>query len=46
MLIREQVYWLFMETHDPAAVLDLSSVGCQVPLAEIYRTTDLTDFSG
>ena len=28
--------WLFMETRDPAAVLDLGSVGCQVPLAEIY----------
>ena len=30
-------YWLFMETRDPAAVLDLGSVGCQVPLAEVYR---------
>ncbi len=29
-------YWLFMETRDLNAVLDLSSVGCQVPLAEVY----------
>lgn len=29
-------YWLFMETRDPTAPLDLSSVGCQVPLAEVY----------
>ena len=28
--------WLFMETQDPAAVLDLSSIACQVPLAEVY----------
>ena len=32
------------ETRDLAAVLDLSSIACQVPLAEVYRTTDLTDF--
>ncbi|OGX89568.1 hypothetical protein BEN47_06710 [Hymenobacter lapidarius] len=30
-------YWLFMETRDPAAVLDLSSVGCQVPLVDVYE---------
>ena len=29
-------YWLFMETRDLNAVLDLSSVGCQVPVAEVY----------
>ena len=30
-------YWLFMETRDPAAVLDLSSIACQVLLAEVYQ---------
>ena len=29
-------YWLFMEISDANAVLDLSSIGCQVPLAEVY----------
>ena len=38
--------WIFTETRDPNAVLDLSSIGCQVPLAEVYGTTDLTDFNG
>ena len=28
--------WLFAETRDPTAVLDLGSIGCQVPLAEVY----------
>lgn len=28
--------WLFSETDDPAAVLDLESVGCPLTLAEIY----------
>ncbi|WP_310396140.1 Uma2 family endonuclease [Hymenobacter sp.] len=28
--------WLFVETRDLAAVLDLDSVGCRVPLAEVY----------
>ena len=28
--------WLFAETRDLAAVLDLASIGCQVPLAEAY----------
>ncbi|OGX88378.1 Uma2 family endonuclease [Hymenobacter glacialis] len=34
-------YWLFMETRDLAAVLDLSSVGAQVPLAEVYAGVNL-----
>ena len=34
-------YWLFMESRDPAAVLDLSSIACQVPLAEIYEGLEL-----
>ena len=28
--------WIFTETRDFTAVLDLSSIGCQVPLAEVY----------
>ncbi|HEX8328682.1 MAG TPA: Uma2 family endonuclease [Hymenobacter sp.] len=28
--------WIFTETRDVAAVLDLGSIGCQVPLAEVY----------
>lgn len=28
--------WIFTETRDLSAVLDLSSIGCQVPLAEVY----------
>jgi Uma2 family endonuclease len=29
--------WVLTETRDPAAVLDLGSLGCQVPLAEVYE---------
>ena len=29
--------WVLTETRDPAAVLDLGSIGCQVPLAEVYQ---------
>ena len=29
--------WIYTETRDPAAVLDLSSINCQVPLAEVYH---------
>ena len=29
--------WIYTETRDPAAVLDLSSISCQVPLAEVYH---------
>ena len=29
--------WLFVETRDLAAVLDLGSIACQVPLAEVYH---------
>lgn len=28
--------WVLTETRNPAAVLDLSSTACQVPLAEVY----------
>jgi len=28
--------WIFTETRDLTAVLDLSSIGCAVPLAEVY----------
>jgi Uma2 family endonuclease len=30
-------YWLMMETRDLATVLDLSSVGCTLPLARLYQ---------
>ncbi len=30
-------HWLFGETRDPAAVLDLSSVGATLPLARLYH---------
>ena len=33
--------WIYTETRDPAAVLDLSSIGCQVPLAEVYAGVDV-----
>ena len=29
--------WVLTETRDLTAVLDLSSIGCQVPLAEVYH---------
>ena len=28
--------WVLTETRDLAAVLDLASIGCQLPLAEAY----------
>ncbi|MET4074271.1 Uma2 family endonuclease [Hymenobacter sp. UYCo722] len=28
--------WIFTETRDLSAMLDLSSIGCQVPLVEVY----------
>ncbi|MDO7850763.1 Uma2 family endonuclease [Hymenobacter convexus] len=33
--------WIFTETRDLSAVLDLSSIGCQVPLAEVYAGVEL-----
>ncbi|MDQ2794685.1 MAG: Uma2 family endonuclease [Bacteroidota bacterium] len=33
--------WIFTETRDLAAVLDLSGIGCQVPLAEVYAGVEL-----
>src|SRR5438067_3496422 len=45
--VREDDGWLLTETTDPAAVVRLPSIGCEVPLAEVYRKivfpTDLTD---
>ena len=32
--------WLFAETRDLTAVLDLASIECQVPLAEVYPGMD------
>jgi Uma2 family endonuclease len=29
--------WRFSETRDPAAVIDVPSVGCRLPLAEVYE---------
>ena len=34
-------HWLLSETRDPAAVLDLASIGCQVPLAAVYAGVEL-----
>lgn len=36
-------HWLFGETRDPAAVLDLSSVGATLPLASLYRGVPLAE---
>ena len=33
--------WIFTETRDPTAVLDLSSIACPVPLAEVYAGVEL-----
>ena len=33
--------WIFTETRDLGAVLDLSSIGCRVPLAEVYVGVEL-----
>ena len=33
--------WVLTETRELAAVLDLSSIGCQVPLAEAYAGVEL-----
>ena len=33
--------WIFTETRNPVAVLDLSSIGCQVPLADVYAGVEL-----
>ena len=33
--------WIFTETRDLGAVLDLSSIGCWVPLAEVYVGVEL-----
>lgn len=32
--------WIFTETREITGVLDLSSIGCQVPLAEVYAGVD------
>src|SRR2546428_721678 len=44
--VREDDGWLLTETTDPDAVVRLPSIGCEVPLAEVYRKivfpTDLT----
>lgn len=34
--------WVFSETSDPAATLSLPSIGCDVPLAEIYEGVEPT----
>ena len=35
--------WIFTETRDLSAVLDLSCIGCPVPLAEVYAGVTLPD---
>jgi Uma2 family endonuclease len=37
----EQDRWIFTETCDLTAVLDLNSIGCRVPLAEVYADVSL-----
>ncbi|MDO7847944.1 Uma2 family endonuclease [Hymenobacter sp. M29] len=37
----ERGRWVLTETRDLDAVLDLSSIGCQVPLAEVYAGVEL-----
>ena len=39
--LNEQSHWVLSETRDLSAVLDLSSIGCQVPMAEIYRDVEV-----
>ena len=45
--VREDDGWLLTETTNPDAVVRLPSIGCEVPLAEVYRKivfpTDLID---
>jgi Uma2 family endonuclease len=35
--VREGERWVLIATTDPAAVLQLSSIGCELPVAEVYR---------
>lgn len=35
--------WVLIETRDLTAVLDLSSISCQVPLAEVYEGVELNN---
>jgi Uma2 family endonuclease len=37
----EQGRWVLTETRDPAAVLDLAALGCQLPLADVYEGVTL-----
>ena len=39
--LNEQRLWTLYETRDLSAVLDLSSIGCQMPLAEVYAGVEL-----
>ena len=34
--LNELSRWIFTETRDLGAVLDMSNIGCQVPLAAVY----------
>ena len=33
--------WLLREISDPGAILQLTSIGCQLPLAELYERVQL-----
>ena len=35
--------WIFTETRDLASMIDLSSIGCQVPLAEAYAGVSFSE---
>ena len=37
----EQQLWTLYETRDLSAMLDLSSIGCRVPLAEVYAGVEV-----
>jgi|GEM_PF-7071190 len=39
-------HWLLMETRDLAAVLELDSMGCTLPLARLYQGVALDTNSG
>ncbi len=43
--VRQEVGWLLIEARSAEAVLHLSSIGCDLPLSEIYRRVDFGESS-
>ena len=39
---RRDEMWILTETRDPESRLTLDSIGCELPLAEVYDRTNLT----